>query len=78
MNRMGWEWLVSLMPYGDRWRRSRRYFQQNFRKIASQQYEPLQLIKVRELLNALMTSLDEPGIHFKRCVSDFDCLKTHT
>ncbi|KAF8741069.1 hypothetical protein AX14_005971 [Amanita brunnescens Koide BX004] len=62
---MGWEWLVSLMPYGDRWRRSRRYFQQNFRKIASQQYEPLQLIKVRELLNALMTSLDEPGIHFK-------------
>jgi hypothetical protein len=65
---MGWEWLMPLMPYGDRWRRGRRCFQQNFDKAASQKYEPLQLIKVRELLKALLTSLDEPGEHFKTCV----------
>ena len=59
------------MPYGDRWRRGRRCFQQNFRKAASQKYEPLQLIKVRELLKALLTSLDEPGEHFKTCAFCF-------
>ena len=72
---MGWEWAVSLMPYGDRWHRGRRCFQQNFRKVASQGYEPLQLIKVRELLKALLTSLDEPGPHFKTSVPVFDFLR---
>ncbi|KAF8698400.1 hypothetical protein AX14_001140, partial [Amanita brunnescens Koide BX004] len=62
---MGFEWGLSLMPYGDRWRRGRRVSEQNFRKAASQQYEPLQLIKVRELLKALLTSMNEPGAHFK-------------
>ena len=60
------------MPYGDRWRRGRRYFQQNFRKAASQQYEPLQLIKVRELLKDLLTSLEEPDACFKTYVFRFD------
>ena len=65
---MGWDWMMSLMPYGDRWRRSRRCFQQNFRKAASEQYEPLQIMKVKELLKALLTSLDDPGAHFKTYV----------
>ena len=60
--------MLPIMPYGDRWRRSRRHFQQNFRKTTSRQYEPLQLVKVRELLKALLTSLDTPGAHFKTCV----------
>ena len=68
---MRFDWALSLMPYGDRWRRGRRVFEQNFRKTASQHYEPVQLIKVRELLKALLTSLDEPGPHFKTCVSVF-------
>ena len=65
---MGFEWGLSLMPYGDRWRRGRTVSEQNFRKAASQQHEPLQLIKVRELLKALLASMNEPGPHFKTCV----------
>ena len=72
---MGWDWALPLMRYGEKWRRNRRYFHQSFRKDASQQYEPLQLIKVRGLLNALLTSLGDPGEHFKTCVSFFlNCL----
>ena len=67
-NRVGFEWSLSSLPYGDKWRRSRRCFQQNFRKAVSHQYEPLQLIKVGNLLKALLTSLDEPNVHFKTCV----------
>lgn len=68
-NRMDWDWMMTLSPYSDWWRRARRCFQQNFRTAASQQYEPLQVSKVRELLKGLLTSLDEPGAHFKTCVS---------
>ncbi|KAF8733247.1 hypothetical protein AX14_003985 [Amanita brunnescens Koide BX004] len=62
---MDWDWMMTLSPYSDWWRRARRCFQQNFRTAASQQYEPLQVSKVRELLKGLLTSLDEPGAHFK-------------
>ena len=65
------------MPHGDRWRRGRRVSEQNFRKAASQQYEPLQLIKVRELLKALLTSMNEPGAHFKTCVCFLICSKRY-
>ena len=74
---MGIEWVLPVTPYGDRWRRSRRHFQQNFRKTTSRQYEPLQLIKVRELLKALLTSLDKPDAHFKKYVSVFHFLRNH-
>ncbi|KAJ7175924.1 cytochrome P450 [Mycena filopes] len=50
---------MSLLPYGDRWRRYRRIFQQHFRRDTSREYLPIQTKKVHRLLQGLLTSPEE-------------------
>jgi hypothetical protein len=44
---MGWDWLLTFMPYGDTWRRHRRAIHQHFHPDAATRYEPVQLRHTR-------------------------------
>ncbi|KZT69356.1 cytochrome P450 [Daedalea quercina L-15889] len=64
-----WVQLVS-MPYTERWRRHRRWFQTALqaRNILNA-YEPLQHIEVRRLLNDILREPDDVIIHLRRYVA---------
>ncbi|KAF9044808.1 cytochrome P450, partial [Hymenopellis radicata] len=52
---MGWNWLVSSMPYGPSWKIHRSLFVKHF-PVHSSSKHPLQLTEVHTLLRALMKS----------------------
>ncbi|KAF5315497.1 hypothetical protein D9619_007172 [Psilocybe cf. subviscida] len=56
---MGWDFNAAIMPYGRRWRRQRRLFQQMFRKAASLTYRPEQTRKVNDMLDGLLTTPED-------------------
>ncbi|KAG6918162.1 hypothetical protein DXG01_016147 [Tephrocybe rancida] len=63
---MGWDFNASLIRYGDKWRRHRRLFQQNFNKATVQiTQEPTQTVKVYECLNRLLVAPDDFIAHFR-------------
>ncbi len=53
---LGADWILSLMPYGDRWRRTRRMFHQYFNSGTSHKYHDIQLQGARKLLQRLKES----------------------
>ncbi|KAJ7044191.1 cytochrome P450 [Mycena alexandri] len=56
---LGWDFNIGFLPYGERWRRQRRMFQQHFRRDISQSYRPIQIQKVHRLLQELLTRPQE-------------------
>ncbi|KAF8518587.1 cytochrome P450 [Gautieria morchelliformis] len=62
---MGWDWLVTFMPYGERWRRHRRTIHQHFHPDAAARYEPVQLGHSRELLTRLYETPDQFAEHVR-------------
>ncbi|KAF5315270.1 hypothetical protein D9619_007192 [Psilocybe cf. subviscida] len=65
LNLMGWDFNAAVMPYGPRWRRSRRLFQQAFKKVTSPTFRPEQTRKVNDMLYSLLTSPDDFRDHTK-------------
>ncbi|KAF8910211.1 cytochrome P450 [Gymnopilus junonius] len=55
---MGWNWVFSAMPYGERWKQRRRLFQQYFsnRNVASYRIKELKFVR-----KALCRLLDHPN-----------------
>ncbi|KAJ3555333.1 hypothetical protein NM688_g2635 [Phlebia brevispora] len=47
---VGWNWAIPTMPYGHRWRQSRRYFHQHFHAGAVHKYREMQTRGVRAYL----------------------------
>lgn len=64
-NRMGWEFNVALMPYGDEWRQHRRVCQQHFNPQTARKYESLQMEKVRGFLQSLIETPKQFDAHNK-------------
>ncbi|KAG5338879.1 hypothetical protein C0989_005681 [Termitomyces sp. Mn162] len=63
---MGWDFSTSLMGYGDAWRRHRRIFQQAFNKKEIQIiHQPVQILKVHELLRRLLVAPENFTTHFR-------------
>ncbi|KDR67210.1 hypothetical protein GALMADRAFT_258606 [Galerina marginata CBS 339.88] len=63
---MGWSYNTGVVPYGDEWRRHRKVYQQNFRLENIQQYYPLQLRKVHEMLKGLLQTPEDFAKHNKK------------
>ncbi|KAF7975318.1 hypothetical protein HWV62_9741 [Athelia sp. TMB] len=63
-DRMGSNNIVFL-PYGDLWRASRRVIHQEFKPLATQQYNPSQTKATRDLLHRLLESPDRWLEHLK-------------
>ena len=69
---MGWEKVLNLLPYGDEFRRQRKWVQDAFQtKKSLQNYQALQRRAVIELLNRLVDRPDSFSEHFTRCGGRF-------
>lgn len=66
---MGWECNSALLAYGDEWRQQRKIAQQNFSIKATADYEPIQTKKIREMLQGLLNTPEDFGMHNKMSVS---------
>ncbi|KAF5315496.1 hypothetical protein D9619_007173 [Psilocybe cf. subviscida] len=63
---MGWDFNAGVLPYGPRWRRQRRLFDQMFsRKVASLSYRPQQSRKINDMLYDLLTCPEDFRDHVK-------------
>ena len=53
MVRMGWKWVLAIMPYGEAWRERRQMFTQYFHP-GNIEYEATQMEFVRKMLPQLL------------------------
>ena len=63
---MGWNWALFLLPYGEKFKRYRKYLTGYLKKPLMPKYYPTQLKEVHKMLNDV---LDDPAnykYHFKR------------
>ncbi|EEB95853.1 hypothetical protein MPER_05113, partial [Moniliophthora perniciosa FA553] len=56
---------ICVMPYGDRWRRHRKLFQEGLRDSAIAEYIPVQLEKTQEFLANLLKDPDNFRVHIQ-------------
>ncbi|KAJ7819336.1 cytochrome P450 [Mycena olivaceomarginata] len=62
---MGWDFNLTTMPHGEKWRQYRRLFHQHFRQDAIAIYHPVQLRKIHDLLRALLSTPADFVAHTK-------------
>ncbi|KAJ7244880.1 cytochrome P450 [Mycena rebaudengoi] len=53
---LGWGFVATFMPYGSRLQQHRRIFQKYFRREQSKMYYPVQIVKIRDFLRALLSN----------------------
>ncbi|EPQ60724.1 cytochrome P450 [Gloeophyllum trabeum ATCC 11539] len=63
---MGWDWLFSSMPYGQRWRSHRALFQQHYHSNRAPAFQPLQLKEAYTLLHNLAQDPDRFAYYVRR------------
>ncbi|KAJ3563355.1 hypothetical protein NP233_g8990 [Leucocoprinus birnbaumii] len=63
---IGWNWALPLVPYGEKFRRHRKYLSQYFAKQCLPNYYPIQLKEARRLLNDLLDDPDNYRQHIER------------
>ncbi|KAJ6466205.1 cytochrome P450 [Mycena sanguinolenta] len=62
---MGWDFPLGTLSRGDKWRAYRRMFQQHFRQDVVRSYRPIQMEKIHQLLQGLLSSPEEFREHLK-------------
>ena len=55
---LGWDWNVGLMPYGVRWRETRRTFHQFFNQLAVQNYRRVEDREIKAFLKRAVSFVD--------------------
>ena len=66
---MGFDWALSLMPYGTSWRQHRKVFHQYFYPNAAAEYIPKQLSEARKTLLRIVERPEEFRDHIRLYVS---------
>ncbi|KIM73495.1 hypothetical protein PILCRDRAFT_802518 [Piloderma croceum F 1598] len=66
---MGWDWALTMMPYGPRWRRHRTKFQKHFHASLSPLYQPTQMAEAHTLLRNLLTNPDDFNHYIRRAAA---------
>ncbi|KAF7358497.1 hypothetical protein MVEN_00900400 [Mycena venus] len=62
---MGWDFLSSLINYGDEWRSHRKLFHEAFNRSAAKQFHPQQITAVHEVLRRFLQNPDDIMSHFR-------------
>ncbi|KAF7357517.1 O-methylsterigmatocystin oxidoreductase [Mycena sanguinolenta] len=62
---MGWDFNFGLLPRGDKWRTRRRMFHQYFHQNVVRTYRPIQMKKIHQLLQGLLSNPEEFREHIK-------------
>jgi len=63
---IGWNWALPIVPYGEKFKRHRRYIQNYLHKQRLPELYDMQLKEVHRLLNDLLDDPDNYLVHFKR------------
>lgn len=63
---IGWDWLFSAMPYGDRWKRHRNLFHTYFKPSDTSVYHDIQVKETHTLLRNLLSSPQDFRYHCRR------------
>ena len=71
--RMGWDFAFPFMPYGLRWKKRRRAFQEYFHSNELHKYIPIQKRETHVFLRRLLVTPDEFVDHIHQCVSCLVC-----
>ncbi|KAJ7147104.1 cytochrome P450 [Mycena crocata] len=82
---MEWDFNLSLMPHGEKWRQYRRMFHQHFRRDAVTAYRSIQMRKFHDLLRGLLLTPEDFFAHTKTVaaaivmatVYEYDMKPTH-
>lgn len=69
-SRMGWDWALPFMPYGNLWRAHRRVFNQYFNQTTSESYTPIQEQELLKFLRALLVRPQDFMPLTRLCVFD--------
>ena len=64
--RMGWDFNLGLLPYGELWRRHRRLFHHFFNVNAVSKYQPIQRREVHAFLRRLLDTPDNFFHHIRQ------------
>lgn len=65
---MGWDKVMSFLPYGNKYRRQRKMMMQRFNAQAIADYRPIQQRELHKLLNNLLDAPEGFYHHTFRCV----------
>jgi hypothetical protein len=60
--RMDFGWVLAGIPYGERWRKTRKVLHQQLHAGVSPQYQPLQLKGAREFCEQLLEAMPAPEV----------------
>ena len=65
---MGWDWAISLMRYGERWRSHRRALHKKFHAVAVAEYHPIQVKHTRFIYPSVLSDgyLTIPSVLLQR------------
>ncbi|KAJ6474244.1 cytochrome P450 [Mycena sanguinolenta] len=65
---LGFDFFIGLMGTGDKWKRHRRLFEQQFRRDISRHHRPIQRNEIHQLLRGLLSCPQDFQAHIKRGV----------
>ncbi|KAI0757953.1 cytochrome P450 [Fomes fomentarius] len=74
---IGWNWALPIVPYGDKFKRHRKYLQEYLKKPRLPNYYPIQLKEVHRLLNDLLDDPVNYKAHIKRMAAGITMLMTY-
>ena len=70
---MGWDFAFPFMPYGLRWKKCRRAFQEYFHANELHKYIPIQRREIHAFLRRLLLTPDDFVNHIHQCASCLVC-----
>ncbi|TFK28471.1 cytochrome P450 [Coprinopsis marcescibilis] len=65
---MGWGWVMSILPYGPRWKAQRKLFQQHFHPSKTATHQPYEQEQVHKLLERLLETPQDFLVHVRHIV----------
>jgi hypothetical protein len=65
-SRIGWKWALPLVPYGETFKRHRKYLQQYFSKPRLPKYYSIQKEEAHRLLNNILEDPENYRSHIQR------------
>ena len=74
---IGWDWALPLIPYGEKFKRHRKYLQDYFKKSSLPNYYHIQLNEVHKMLNDILDDPTDYADHVKRMAAGITMMMTY-
>ena len=74
---IGWDWALPIVPYGDKFKRHRKYLQEYLKKPRLPNYYPIQLHEVHKMLNDVLDDPENYKAYIKRMAAGITMMMTY-